>query len=272
MAHKCNNCGQPALETDTICWHCGQPLPQQKNPTKNEVEVATADPTPTAAAPLPLQSIAAYGGLTLLIIIIFLTVIQALGNQPQVVQSLGESLKPGWTDFTDHNRTFTLNLPMQWARLDRYNPEQEDAFIKQLRENDQYQAVLAAYDAAADDRQLLFLSQANLPETAVAPFVLVTRSQQFSQLTPDQMTAYLDSKPPGLAVLRANLEATVNGREQVTYITAMPYKDDTLRCHQLFYKDTPASYLIIGCVSGDGYSEHTNIFHDILVSFQPLLR
>jgi hypothetical protein len=271
MAHNCKNCGQPALDTDTICWHCGQPLPKQTKPAVNEKKAATSDPLP-ATASLPLQSIAAYGGLTLLIIVILLAVMQALGNQPQVVQSLGDSLKPGWTDVTDYNRTFTLNLPMQWVKLDRYHPEQEETFIGQLRENDQYQSVLAVYDAIANDRQLLFLSQAAVPETAVPPFVLVTRSEQISQLTPVQMTDFMDTTPVGLSILRANLEATVNGREQVTYITTMPYKDDTLRCHQLFYKDEPASYLIIGCVSDDGYSEHTNIFHDILVSFQPLLR
>ena len=187
---------------------------------------------------------------------------------------MGSSLKPGWTAVTDDNQTFTLNLPAQWQRLDRYDPEQEDAFIAALRQNDQYQAALATYDAVANDRQLLLLDQAEPTETetAVPPFILVTRSQQISQLTPEQMTSFLEAN---LHVQRVNLEASVNGREQVTYITAQPYDDLILRCQQLFYKsvdDDPDSYLITGCVSEDNYSTYTNIFHDILVSFQPLLR
>jgi hypothetical protein len=291
VTYQCQNCGQPALETDTICWHCGQPLSRQKN----ETNPAATAVSPTPLPPLPMQSIAAYGGLTLLIIIALLWVMQALGRQPQVVQSLGSALKPGWTAVTDHNQTFTLNLPAPWQPLDRYDPEQEEAFIAALRQNSQYQAALAPYDTVADDRQLLLLAQADpaemetpalradavsVVEVAVPAFVLVTRSQQISRLTPEQMTNFLETGPAGFDLQRANLEASVNGREQITYIAALPYENQTLHCQQLFYlrrndsenDDDPNSYLIIGCVSQDGYSTYTNVFHDILVSFQPLLR
>lgn len=224
-----------------------------------------------------MTQIAAYGGLTLVIIAALLWVMQALGQQPQVVQSLGDTLKDGWTAVTDHNRTITLNLPAQWHVLDRTAPEQEAAFVAALRQNSQYQTALAAYDTAADDRQLLLLAEANPTEreTAVPAFILVTHSQQISQLSPKQMTELLEAGPTGVELLRTNLEASLNGREQVTHLTAQPYQDNTLRCQQLFYKsadDNPDSYLIIGCVTQDGYAAYTNIFHDILVSFQPLLR
>jgi hypothetical protein len=282
VTYQCQNCGQPALETDTICWHCGQPLRRQKNETNPAAAAVSTESLP----PLPMQSIASYGGLTLLIIVGLLWVMQALGRQPQVVQSLGSALKPGWTAVTDHDQLFTLNLPAQWQPLDRYKPEQEEAFIAALRQNSQYQAALAPYDAVADDRQLLLLAQADPAEmetlalseveVAVPAFVLVMRSQQLSQLTPEQMTNFLETDPAGFDLQRANLEASVNGREQITYIAALPYENQTLRCQQLFYlsenDDDPNSYLIIGCVSQDGYSTYTNVFHDILVSFQPLLR
>ena len=280
MTYKCQNCGQPALETDAICWHCGQPLASQNSKTNQAAEETTVA---TESLPqLPMQRIAAYGGLTLVIIIALLWVMQALGRQPQVVRSLSGSLKPGWTAVTDDNQIFTINLPAQWQYLDRYNPEQEETLITELRQNSQYQAVLAPYDAVADDRQLLLLAQANPTEmeTAVPAFILVTRSQQISQLTPVQMTDFLQTGPAGFELQRANLEASVNGREQVTYIAKLPYENQTLRCQQLFYLsendsvngDDPDSYLILGCVSQDGYSTYTNIFHDILISFQPLLR
>lgn len=279
MTYTCQNCGQPALETDTICWHCGQPLAGKKDKTTTAEKETAVPSEPSEPLPsLPVQSIAAYGGLTLIIIIALLWVMQALGQQPQVVRSLNGSLKPGWTAVTDYNRLFTLNIPAQWQTLDRYEPQQEDAFITLLRQNSQYQAALAPYDAMADDRQLLLLAQAEPTETetAVPAFILVTRSRQISQLAPDEVTTLLKAGPAGLELQRVNLEASINGREQVTYIAALPHENQTLRCHQLFYKNANAddldSYLIIGCVSQDSYSTYTNIFHDILVSFQPLLR
>ncbi|MEJ2747167.1 MAG: hypothetical protein P8183_04525, partial [Anaerolineae bacterium] len=210
----------------------------------------------------------------LIIIIALLWVMQALGSQPQVAQSLSDTLPPGWTAVTDYNRQFTLNLPAQWAILDRSDPQQEERFIAALRQNSQYQAALAPFDTVANDRQPVLLAQADQTEmaTAVPAFVLITRSQQISQLTPRQMTDLLQTDPAGLELQRANLEMSVNGREQITFITAIPYQDQLLRCQQLFYKDDPNSYLIIGCVSKDSYSVYTNLFHDILISFQPLLQ
>lgn len=283
MTYECRNCGQPTLETDTICWHCGQPLTQQKSqPKQAEAAAVSIEPLPM----LPMLRIAAYGGLTLVIIVALLWVMQALGRQPQVVRGLNSSLKPGWTAVTDYNQTFTLNLPAQWQKLDRYDPQEEDTFIAALRQNSQYQAVLAPYDAMADDRQPLLLAQAGQTEaeTAVPAFILVTRSRQISQLTPERMTDLLAAGPAGFDLQRVNLEASINGREQVTYIAALPYEDQTLRCQQLFYKNVNGSvndsvndaetdsYLIVGCVSQEGYATYTNIFHDILLSFQPLLR
>lgn len=273
MTYQCENCGQAALETDVICWHCGHALPRQQNKAADETAVSPPSaPSLSASLSLPLPSIAAYGGLTLIIIIALLWVMQALGQQPQVVQSLGDTLPPGWTAVTDTNREFTLNLPAQWAVWDRSNPQQEEGFITMLRQNEQYQTALAPYDTAADDRQLLLLAQTDQAETAVPAFIMITRSQKISQFTPEQMTRLLEAGPASLELQRANLEVSINGREQITYITAMPYQDQPLRCHHLFYKDTPDSYLITGCVSQDGYATYTNLLHNVLVSFQPLLR
>ena len=271
MTNTCQNCGQPALETDAICWHCGQPLASQKSkPNQASGETAVFS---ESLPPLPMKSIAAYGGLTLVIMIALLWVMQALGQQPQVVRSLSSSLKPGWTAVTDHNQIFTLNIPAQWQKLDRYDPQQEAAFITAMRQNSQYQAALAPYDALADDRQLLLLAQAEPTETetAVPAFILVTRSRQISQLTPDEVTTLLKADPAGFELQRVNLEATVNGREQVTYIAKLPYENH-LSENDSVNSEEFDSYLILGCVSQDGYSTYTNIFHDILISFQPLLR
>ncbi len=272
MSYQCENCGQTALETDTICWHCGQPL----SPPNKKQETPSADEDAEKERPLPLVSLAAYGGLTLVIIIALFMVMQALGRQPQVVQGFGASLKPGWTAVTDQQRTFTLNLPTQWKRLDRFDPEQEAEFIEQIRRNNQYQAALAPYDAMADDRQLLLLAVAEMGEgetavTAPPPFVIIARSRQLSQQSPEQMMVDLRQGPAGTTLLRSNLTEGVNGRQQTISILTWLYGGQELRCQHLFFKDAPDSYIVVGCAPEASYGSLTNIFHEILVSFQPLL-
>ncbi|MCP4424252.1 MAG: hypothetical protein GY803_07170 [Chloroflexi bacterium] len=282
MAYQCKNCGQTTLETDTVCWHCGQSLSQRKE----EPETAVSTEESTEERPFPLASFMAYSGLTVAIIIALFWVMGRLGSQPQVVQGIGPSLKPGWTAVTDRDRTFTLNLPAQWLRLDRYDSEQEAEFIEQARQNGQYQAALAPYDAMADDRQLLFLAVSDqsggetAPSTSdlrsplsagVSPFIVIARSRQLSQFTPEEMLAALQDGPAGISLLRSNLTEGVNGNQQLLSILTMPYADHGLRCQHFFFKEETESFLVVGCASEDTYHDFTNIFHDILVSFQPLL-
>ncbi len=274
MTYHCDNCGQAALETDTICWHCGRSLAQREAKEKSLPAAGNEE----KERPLPLTRISAYAGLTLAIVIALLAVMNALGQQPQVIQGISSSLKPGWITITDQNRVFTLNLPSAWQRLDRYDSEQQAELIKQVHQNNQYQAALSPYDDMADDRQLLFLAAANQTnmDTAVPPFIVIARSQQLGQLSPEQMTVLLREGPSGVKLLRSNLAEGINGRRQALSILTMFYIDQELRCQHLFTyetaaKENPDGFLVVGCASEDAYNDYTNVFHEILVSFQPLL-
>ena len=279
MTYQCDNCGQAALKTDTICWHCGRPLPRRETKEAPHSVVGNDGENDDEERPLPLTRIAAYAGLTLAIVVALLAVMKSLGGQPQVVQGINQSLKPGWTAVTDQNRVFTLNLPSAWQWLDRYDAEQAADFIAQARQNGQYQAALSPFDEMADDRQLLFLAAANQADvdTAVPPFIVIARSQQLGQLSPEKMTALLRAGPAGVKLLRSNLAEGINGRRQALSILTLPYASEELRCQHLFTHETLAEeasdgYLVVGCASEDVYLAYTNIFHDILVSFQPLLQ
>ena len=269
MAYSCEHCGQTTLETDTVCWQCGQTLaPRQPKPV-----TPPSDENGTMARPFSLARLAAYGGMTLFIIIALFAVMRSLGRQPQAAQGLGDSLKPGWTAVTDYNRAFSLNLPAAWLWLDRFNPDQEVEFIEQVRQNGQFQAALAPYDALADDRQLLFLGAEKWDdgETAAAPFVVVIGSRQLGQFTSEQMTLALADSSGDVTLLRSNLVEGTNGRRHLLLNLTLPYADQTLRCQHLFYQEAAGSFLVAACAPEDQYSDFTNIFHDILISFQSLL-
>ena len=270
VAYRCESCEQPALETDVICWHCGRPLPRR------EAETAVADLANEAEAaerPFPMTAFIAYAGLTLAILIVLFAVMRSLGRQPQVAQGISRTLKPGWTAVNDHDRTFTMNLPAEWGWLDRTDEGQEADFVARVRRDGRYQAALAPYDDMADDRLLLLVAAANpvAGETTTPPFVLVARSRQLTHFTPEQMTAALRQAPAGIELLRSNLAESVNGRQQLLSILTVPYAGRELRCQHLFFNDVSEGYLIAGCSADDTYNEFTNVFHDILVSFQPLL-
>ncbi len=275
MAFLCDNCGQPALETDTICWHCGQKLSQPApKPKPKKVSTAPAVEEEAVAAVLALTPLAVYASLTIVIVMSLFVVMNALGQQPQVVPSLASSLKPGWTAVTNQTRNFTLNLPTQWLILDRFDETEEADFIALVAQNKQYQDALNPYAEMANDRQLLLIAVANETDvdTAVPPFVLVTRSQELSRLSLEQMAEQLGREPAGITLHRSNLIAGLNGREQTIHILTLPFVNQPLRCQHLFYNDTPDSYVVIGCATEADYGNYTNIFHDILVSFQPLLK
>ncbi len=269
MAYSCENCGQTILETDTVCWHCGQTLTRRQH----KPVAPPSDKNEEITRPFSLPRLTVYGGMTLVIVIALFFVMQSLGGQPQAAQGLGASLKPGWTAVTDYNRLFSLNLPASWVWLDRLNPEQETEFIERARQNGQFQAALAPYDALADDRQFLFLAteQWDDGDTAVAPFVVVISSRQLGQLTSEQVTAALAEGPAGMTLLRSNLVEGTNGRRRLLVTLTLPHAAQELRCQHLFFQAQPEGYLAAACASEDDYGDFTNIFHDILVGFQPLL-
>lgn len=268
MGHQCENCGQAALETDVICWSCGHALPRQ-------VPILEAVPGPEKGEySVPLTSLAAYGGITIVIVIALLFVMRSLGRQPQFVRGAESALQPGWTAVTDSNRLFTLNLPVPWDWLDRNDSLKEADFIAEVRQSSRYQVALAPFDGMTDDRRLLLLASENLSgeQSAEPVFVVIIRSEQLSRYSSEQVAAFLRTAPGGATLSRFDLAESRNGRPRGIYIISIPHNGQEMRCQNLFFNNISDSYLIIGCSDEKFYNDYANIIHEILVSFQPLLR
>ncbi len=77
MTVHCDNCKQMVLPTDTVCWHCGQELqPNQSNAVeKPNKPVANGE-----KEAISLTAVSVFAFLTLITIILFILVTNALSN------------------------------------------------------------------------------------------------------------------------------------------------------------------------------------------------
>ncbi len=73
----CDNCGQTVLPTDTVCWHCGQEL--QPGPS-NAVEKPSKPNADGEKEAISLTAVSVFAFLTLITIILFILVTNALAN------------------------------------------------------------------------------------------------------------------------------------------------------------------------------------------------
>ncbi|MFQ5419787.1 MAG: hypothetical protein ACE5EY_05435, partial [Anaerolineae bacterium] len=94
--HSCPNCGQTILASDTICWHCGWQLPRKSSPA-----TSTAPPMEESEAEsYSLQTILAYVGMTVMVVVLAGWVMGSLGKRPLVVTDEQTTLPAGWTAVT----------------------------------------------------------------------------------------------------------------------------------------------------------------------------
>lgn len=82
MTITCENCEQTILPTDTVCWHCGRELtPTKALPPQEKVE--TGEPTPSENdGPISITAVSIFGLITLITIILFIIVTNALAHYP----------------------------------------------------------------------------------------------------------------------------------------------------------------------------------------------
>ena len=77
MTLHCDNCEQTVLPTDTVCWHCGQELKPSQN---NVVEKPNKPVAGEEKEAISLTAVSVFALLTLITIILFILVTNALAN------------------------------------------------------------------------------------------------------------------------------------------------------------------------------------------------
>ena len=76
MNLRCENCGQPAQDSDSTCWHCGEPLPGREQRRSEKVQAKehwgqTASPS----------MLGIYLGSTILVVVAALLVMRSIGRE-----------------------------------------------------------------------------------------------------------------------------------------------------------------------------------------------
>lgn len=271
MTYQCENCGQPALEGDTICWHCGWRFPRRETSKKPAPKVTRK---PGQEQPFSLTAVSVYAGLTILTIMAALLVMRSLGQKPLVTINL-EALNPGWIPVTDQAQNFTFDIPAGWVWLEKEN-RQPAEFEQLVEARAEFREAVAPFSHVAADLELLMIvtseqaTEAVLSASAESGFLVIARSVRLNQFSPEQTIALLQQNAASADVLEASVAESFNGQQQAAFLLELPHEGGKLRCREQFTPGQVAGFLIAACAPGARYAPYNNEFQDILASFQLL--
>ena len=267
MERRCENCGQPAMPTDRVCWHCGWRLVADDE--VDRLEKATAGQGWQQPSNLP--ALVVYTGLTALVVLLLLVVMGWLGRQPLVQGGAAERPVEGFTQVTAADQSFTLNLPDEWAWLDGANRLQASALEALLDEGDLYRTATFPLGEEVADLDIVFVA-AVPAATDTDGFIIVARSEALNLLTAEDAVRFLETGEfANSLVLQVELVDDAD-RKLVSLIAEAIDEEgiDLLRCQQQLVPGEESSYLVSACAISDRYTQFKSVMASILASFHRL--
>jgi hypothetical protein len=271
LAFRCENCGQPALEEDKVCWHCGWQFPGYDEQDLEKVEIRAS-----WRGNQPVSTVLMYGSMTAIVILAALLVMSALGRQPLVQAGVQSNLGPGWVDVVDRNRFFTFSLPVDWTWWDRADDRQAAALDSMLADEP---IVAGTYPLGtqADDLEILFLAQPPKEEQPV--FLAVARSARLNGLSYAEAARFLQENKD-FQIQQAQVIEDFD-ESHIFSIVEIPMGESSteasessgsgfLRCQQQFIRGQTAVLLVTACAANARYTAFQARFGIILGSFQRL--
>lgn len=280
MSESCPNCARPVLPTDTVCWHCGHQLaPRAKQRPRSEPDRrrppsrSPAGAGETEAEPVDLRAIAAYGVLTLVVILGLLLVMRSLSRQPVLVRSAGFNLDGDWVAVTDSELRYTISMPVEWLWFDLGPADQNDLLDRLAERQPFIRRALLPLGEMAGDVEILSLAIAaeeeELEDPRPRPVIVVGRSERMRELTPEEALELLAGQSP--PATDQAVDTHLAGQRQARFETA-----DTAglyQCRHLFVTDGgAAAYLVAACAPQSQFRTLDNTLDDMLDSFQLLQR
>ena len=264
MNIRCENCGQPALASDSTCWQCGEPLPGREQ--QSSVKVQAKERWGPATSPTTLVI---YLASTLIVIVAALLVMRSIGRQPLVQLRLGTRPPPGWQVVTQHDKLFALDLPGNWRWLDRADPEQASEIEALMQRNDLYRSGLEPWSSGVVDMSVLFLAfdPQNHSDVAAA-FIVIGRSKTLSRLSYDGAQQYLESgEYPILDVAMVD-DFDKSHLGVLVDIPGLSGETDTLRCKQQYVHRQEGAIVVAGCAPASQFGANETLFTYSLAGFQ----
>lgn len=263
MKYRCPNCNSPLFETDTVCWHCGQPQtlaieqeisPEQAAPEEDKLEEVEAELDPFAPG-----LIFVYAGLLVTIIIGLFFVTRSLGQSPIMVLKSDEALGE-WVSLTAPDRSFTIELPATWEWYFHSKSLAGSPLAENLAEESIVTLATQPLGDFLPDLNTLLVAQHD------ASRLVVAQSARLSRLTPEQAVSSLRSESfENLELLEVNRIQLEPGSDRA-FIT-IAHKDLSLQCAQHLVPGPSEAYLVAFCSPPEGYDTQRRIFLEALNSF-----
>lgn len=251
---RCENCGQPVLQSDIECWHCGVKLKHPEPEPISEVEESQEE----VGAGVPSLQVLFYAVMTASIALALLFVVRSLGQRPRLIAGF-ETDGAMAVELIAPDGSFSIEAPSQ---LIWYFPQakrgQGDA-AAQMVNDPQFRAALQPWHDLAPDVQILLLAQA---ESAI---LTVARSEQLGQLAVSNVVSSLANEPfPSGAVL-ATTKGNNRAGSTVAVIT-LEQEDPPMLCRQQFLPAPEGAYLAAICSDPERFDDQSIVFDAILNS------
>ncbi len=260
MSRICDNCHRPVLDSDTVCWHCGwklspiipEPGEEEAASDKEEAQAETLQSTPI---PLTIY----YGGLTILIIMALIWLMNSLAKNPTIVQ-----LGPESSEFVlvqDPLRRFTISIPDNWEWIwekDLTGDPAAASFIEDTRLLDQAGEPLGSLVA---DNEQVFLAGND------STFLLIMASERLNKLTGEQIVSSL-SQETFKDVLVENARQAQNSAGEMVALFDVNHDVPPIHCRQLWSPGTITAYLVSACTAAADAREFQNDIDITLNSFR----
>lgn len=277
MSDVCPNCQKPVLVTDVVCWHCGYQLPKRRNarPSDGKSPGAAAQDRQTHGGddsiPYDFRAIAAYGLLTLAVILGLWLVLHSLGRRPILVRNAGGDLGGDWVSVTDADLRFSVSFPADWQWLDVNWRDQADV-LAQLVDRQPYvgRALRPLGDVAGDVTIVaVAVGSQTLEEGESFPFVAVGRSERLRDSSPRAVLDLLTGRLPD--VTGVGIDTHLPDQPQARF--DMLDGAAAYQCRHLFVADKGvAGYLVAACAPSAEFAARAQYLNDILDSFRLLER
>jgi hypothetical protein len=268
MEQRCDNCGQPALAGDTVCWHCGWRL---TDADEAEGELVAVSARQGWQQPTDLTAIVIYGVLTLAVILLTLLVMGWLGRRP-LIEASPAAGQPGRRQvITTADRSFIIDLPDDWVWLDGTNRPQAPLLASLLAEDPWFST--ATFPLGEELTDLTINLAAAAPTFSnIETFAIVATSRDLSLLPEESIVRYLRAAEfQNSLVLEVTTSVSSDGSSvNLTAEVMDEVGTDLLHCQQKIVRGAFTGWLVSTCSPSLQYAKHEEVMATIVASFRLL--
>lgn len=264
MRMYCKNCGEPALATDTVCWHCGMPIPgREENDIRAEqVKEEWKRTTSTSL-------VAIYAVITTIVIVGALLLMAYLGRLPLVQIGLGTRTQAEWLSISSDDKGFILSLPESWTWFDGAFEDQQAIINELVTKDPRYLLGTHPFGAEVDDVVIRFVAvESALATNQSSPFLVVGQSRLLNRLSYEEAEEFLLKSD--YQVSQASFINNFDKSHLSIFVRTEHSEVNSLRCRQQFILGESEALLVSVCAPSSRYQVYANTFDDILSSFQRL--